>query len=93
MNTRDRLIVEWAVTTGVRGMEIAGLGLSTLPRGSVQPMTAVRIDITKGGKARVIYPPSPLVDRTRAYVRGERAAVVRRRRPGIRAMPNPTGCS
>jgi len=78
MNARDRLIVEWAVTTGVRRMEIAGLGLSTLPRGSVQPMTAVRIEITKGGKARVIYPPSPLVDRTRAYVREERAAVVRR---------------
>ena len=85
LDARDRLIVEWAATTGVRRMEIAGLLLSTLPRGSVQPMTAVRIDVTKGGKGRVVYPPSPLVDRTRAYVREERAAVVRRakaRAPG-----------
>ena len=26
MTARDRLIVEWAVTTGVRRMEIAGSG-------------------------------------------------------------------
>jgi site-specific recombinase XerD len=78
MNARDRLIVEWAVTTGMRRMEIAGLRLSALPKGSAQPMTAVRIDVTKGGKARVVYPPSPLLDRTWAYVREERAVVIRR---------------
>ena len=78
MHARNRLIVEWAVTTGVRRMEIAGIALSTLPKGGVQPMTAVRIDLTKGAKARHVYPPSPLLDRTWAYVREERASVVRR---------------
>ncbi len=78
MNARDRLIVEWAVSTGVRRMEIAGLRSSTLPKGGVQPMTPVRLDVAKGGKARVVYPPSPLLDRTWAYVREERAVVIRR---------------
>jgi site-specific recombinase XerD len=85
MNSRDRLIVEWAVTTGMRRMEIAGLALSRLPKGGAQPMTAVRLDVTKGGQGRVVYPPSPLVDRTWAYVREERAVVIRRakaRAPG-----------
>jgi integrase len=62
MNARDRLIIEWAVTTGVRRMEIAGLRLGSLPRGGGQPMTGGRIDVTKGAKARMIYPPSPLLD-------------------------------
>ena len=78
MHARDRLIVEWGVTTGVRRMEIAGIRLSILPKGGVQPMTAVRIDVTKGAKARHVYPPSPLLDRTWAYMREERASVVRR---------------
>jgi len=77
MGARDRLIVEWAVTTGIRRMEAAGLRLSTLPRGDAVPMMAVQIDATKGGKARKIYPPSPLVDRSWAYVREERTAIVR----------------
>jgi len=77
MSARDRLIVEWAVTTGIRRMEAAGLRLSMLPRGGTAPMMAVKIDATKGGKARTIYPPSPLVDRSWAYVREERAAIVR----------------
>jgi site-specific recombinase XerD len=82
MGARDRLIVEWAVMTGIRRMEAAGLRLSTLPRGGTVPMMAVKIDATKGGKARKIYPPSPLVDRSWAYVREERAAIVRQARAG-----------
>ena len=77
MGARDRLIVEWAVTTGVRRMEIAGLRLSALPRSGEEPLSAVRIEKTKGGKARWIYPPGPLVDRTWAYVREERAIALR----------------
>jgi site-specific recombinase XerD len=78
MGARDRLIAEWAVTTGIRRMEVAALRLSALPKGDGPPMTAVRIDITKGGKARLIYPPSPLLDRSWAYQREERAVAVRR---------------
>jgi len=78
MTVRDRLIVEWAVTTGIRRMEVAGLHLNHLRGGSDGAMTPVRIDETKGGRSRVIYPPIPLVDRTKAYVREERAVLLRR---------------
>jgi site-specific recombinase XerD len=78
MAVRDRLIVEWAVTTGIRRMEVAGLKLSLLPKAGAEPMTPVRIDATKGGRSRLIYPPSTLLDRTRAYVREERAVTIRR---------------
>jgi site-specific recombinase XerD len=80
MPVRDRLIVEWAVVTGIRRMEVAGLTLSLLPRAGVEPMTPVRINTTKGGKARMIYPPSTLLDRTWAYVREERAVTLKHRR-------------
>jgi site-specific recombinase XerD len=59
-------------------MEVAGLRRSALPRSGTDSLTAIRIDATKGGKARLIYPPLPLIDRTRAYMREERAVVVRR---------------
>ena len=78
MSARDRLIVEWAVTTGIRRMEVAGLTVRHLKRSVSEPMIPVQIDETKGGRSRMIYPPTPLIDRTRAYVREERAIVVRR---------------
>ena len=82
MDARDRLIVEWAVTTGVRRLEIAGLRLATLPDGAstALPVVPIRLDVTKGGKVRQVYPPLPLLDRTRAYVREERAVAVRKAR-------------
>lgn len=78
MSARDRLIVEWAVTTGIRRMEVAGLTVRHLKGNGHEPMIPVQIDETKGGRSRIIYPPAPLVDRTRAYVREERAVLVRR---------------
>jgi site-specific recombinase XerD len=86
MEARDRLIVEWAVMTGARRMEIAGLRVAMLPRLDAVPefaglpVASIRLDVTKGGKRRFIYPPLPLLDRTRAYVREERAVAVRRAR-------------
>lgn len=90
--TRDRLIVEWAAMTGMRRMEIAGLAKAAVPRtGAVEfasmPMMPVRLDVTKGGRGREVYPPLPLVDRTHAYLREERAFAVRhagRRSAGYR---------
>jgi len=76
MAVRDRLIVEWAVTTGIRRMEVSGLRLNHLRGSSDGAMTPVRIDETKGGRSRVIYPPTSLVDRTKAYVREERAVLL-----------------
>jgi site-specific recombinase XerD len=82
MDARDRLIVEWAVTTGMRRMEIAGLRVTMMPdtASAGLPMVPVQLDVTKGGKVRQVYPPLPLVDRSRAYVREERAVAVRRAR-------------
>lgn len=84
MGARDRLIVEWAVMTGARRMELAGLCVAMLPRVDAAPsfaglpVASIRLDVTKGGKRRFVYPPLPLVDRTRAYLREERAVAVRR---------------
>jgi len=88
LGARDRLIVEWAALTGMRRMEIAGLSKTALPRTSAMefassPVVPVRLDVTKGGRVRQVYPPLPLVDRTRAYLREERATTVRR--AGLRA--------
>ena len=83
LGARDRLIVEWAALTGMRRMEIAGLGKAALPLTATvefdsKPMVPVRLDVTKGGRVRQVYPPLPLVDRTHAYLHEERAAAVRR---------------
>jgi integrase len=85
MRARDRLIVEWALMTGARRMEIAGLTLAQLPstdsaRSEDHPVIPIRLETAKGAKPRYIYPPLALIDRTRAYVREERAVAVRSRR-------------
>jgi integrase len=82
MGARDRLIAEWALMTGARRMEIAGLKLAQLPaadsvRSEDRPVIPIRLEATKGAKPRHIYPPLALIDRTRAYVREERALAVR----------------
>jgi hypothetical protein len=81
MDARDWLIVEW-VTTGMRRLEIAGLPVAVLPdtASAALPVVPIRLDATKGGKVRQVYPPLPLIDRTRAYVGEERAVAVRRAR-------------
>ena len=82
MGARDRLIVEWALMTGARRMEVAGLKLVQLPatdsvRSDDQPVVPIRLETAKGAKPRYIYPSLALIDRTRAYVREERALAVR----------------
>lgn len=81
LEPRDRLIVEWAALTGMRRMEIAGLRKSALSQTAkleftAAPVVAVRLDVTKGDKARYVYPPLPLADRTHAFVREDRAVIV-----------------
>lgn len=95
LGARDRLIVEWAALTGMRRMEIAGLGKAALPRTEAVefasvPMVPVRLDVTKGGRIRQVYPPLPLVDRTHAYLREERAASVRRAQQRTAGYRDPT---
>lgn len=83
MGARDRLIVEWAVLTGMRRVEISALCVAMLPRSgaatfSTLPVAPIRLEVTKGGKVRQVYPPLSLVDRTHAYIREERAVALRR---------------
>jgi integrase len=83
MATRDRLIAEWAVLTGMRRHEIAALHIAMLPRPDKEtfpalPLVPIRLEVTKGGKVRQVYPPLPLIDRTHAYIREERAVIARR---------------
>lgn len=84
LGARDRLIVEWAALTGMRRMEIAGLGKAWLHRlnnvdleFASSPLVPVWLKVTKGSKPRHVYPPLPLVDRTCAYLREERAVAAR----------------
>lgn len=79
LSVRDRLIVEWALMSGTRRMEVAAIRLEALTSSTTSGgLCRVPLLTTKGGKPRHIYPPLPLVDRTRAYVREERAVVVAR---------------
>ncbi len=86
LGIRDRLIIEWAALTGMRRMEIAGLQRTALPSAGIaaefaaSPVVPVRLDVTKGGRVRQVYPPLPLVDRTHAFLHEERTAAVRRAR-------------
>lgn len=80
LGVRDRLIVDWALLTGMRRMEIANLAVADLPRSSDSPVARVDLSITKGRRRRVVYPPRRLLDRTLAYVREERSEAVRRGR-------------
>ena len=96
MGARDRLIVEWAATTGMRRMEIAGLRLAMLPNAAsatfaTLPVAPIRLDVTKGGKVRQVYPPLPLIDRTRAYLREERVVAVRHARERDLSYREPAG--
>lgn len=85
LSVRDRLMATWALTTGMRRGEVAALPASVAKapapvRFEDAPVQPVLLDATKGGRPRYVYPPAPLMDRTRAYVREERAVVVRRAR-------------
>lgn len=90
LGPRDRLAVEWAAMTGMRRMEIAAMPVASLPRTasidfSAFPVVPLRLIRTKGGMPRMVYAPMPLVDRTWAYLREERATAVesaRRRSAG-----------
>jgi len=91
MGARDRLIVEWAVLTGMRRLEVASLRVGMVPKSgattfSTLPVVPISLEVTKGGKMRHVYPPLPLIDRTHAYIREERAVFMRRardRNPGF----------
>jgi site-specific recombinase XerD len=69
----------------MRRMEVAGLRKTSLTQTTqlefaTSPVVPVRLDVTKGGRVRHVYPPLPLMDRTHAFLREERAVIVARAR-------------
>lgn len=86
-----RLMAEWAVTTGLRRMELCALTLKHLPPvhdPGRDPLIPVEITQTKGDRPRTVYAPVRLADRTQWYVGEERVAAMRRR--GRSAGSRPT---
>jgi len=79
-----RLMAEWAVTTGLRRMELCALAIRQLPPdhgldAGRDSFTPVEITQTKGGRPRTVYAPVRLIDRTHWYIGEERAVAARRR--------------
>jgi integrase len=80
-----RLMAEWAVTTGLRRMELCALTARQIPPSDGRdiindPLVGMTLTITKGGRRRTIYPPLRLLDRTHWYIGEDRAALVSRLR-------------
>ncbi|BCH19999.1 tyrosine-type recombinase/integrase [Mesorhizobium sp. L-2-11] len=77
-----RLIAEWAVTTGMRRMELCALTVRQVPRSDrlhmdEHPLVGVPLTITKGGRKRTVYPPLRLIDRSNWYIGEDRAALIK----------------
>jgi site-specific recombinase XerD len=81
---RDKLIVQWSVTTGLRQKEVLGLTHHQIPLSkrliNNGKLIAINITLTKGNKPRNIYPSLRLLDRTNDYICEERSAIIRRQR-------------
>jgi len=80
-----RLMAEWAVTTGMRRMELCALRMKQIPRGEGlrldgDPLVGLALTVAKGGRRRMVYPPLRLIDRTNWYIGEDRAALVGRLR-------------
>jgi integrase len=89
-----RLIAEWAVTTGLRRMELCALTVPQIPVAGATDLAdsliGMTVTTTKGGWRRAVYPPLRLLDRTHWYIGEERAALVnriQRRRADYRPPP------
>jgi site-specific recombinase XerD len=80
-----RLMAEWAVTTGMRRMELCALRAKQIPRSEGlhlddDPLVGVALTVAKGGRRRTVYPPLRLLDRTNWYIGEDRAALIGRLR-------------
>jgi site-specific recombinase XerD len=80
-----RLIAEWAVTSGMRRMELCALTVDKVPRSDRlhmedRPLVGIALNITKGSRRRTVYPPLRLIDRTNWYIGEDREALTTRLR-------------
>lgn len=90
LSQRDRLIVDWALTTGARLNEIRSLNLDQLPNSqrTISKVLDVKIIVTKGSTPRTLKVPASLIDRTHHYIYGDRAKIVKNRRGLKREVPD-----
>jgi site-specific recombinase XerD len=79
-NERDRLIVDWGLSTGARLAEIHGLTVDRIPRrrpGFASPFIQIDLHVTKGRRRRWLWVPLELVDRTWRYIERDRRRLLR----------------
>ena len=82
-STRDRLLLETGLLTGMRGEEICFLRASSFKRLEPDPnrpnaTQPVRIQVTKGRVHRTVGVPNRLIVELKKYIAGERARSVKR---------------
>lgn len=77
-STRDRLLFETGLLTGMRGEEICHLSAKAIGKLKPDPSSPsatqpLRITITKGRKSRWVALPNDLIGELKLYIAGERA--------------------
>lgn len=80
-----RTMAAWAITTGMRRMELCALTTVQIPdamtlRERDGRLIEIRLTVTKGRRPRSVYAPLELIDRTHRYIQGARAEAARARR-------------
>jgi site-specific recombinase XerD len=73
--TRNRLMAEAAVVTGMRRMEMCALLLSQVPDAN-EALACMILTRTKNDVERAVYPPSSFLNRLRWYTTIDRAKIV-----------------
>lgn len=80
LRTRNVLLFNWVLDTGVRRFELLSLKLIDLPSENAIPRADGRWEVQvtgKGGNVRTIFPSNELVEATRDYWDNERKFVVK----------------
>ncbi len=82
-STRDRLLLETGLSTGMRGEEICFLRASSIKRLRPDPnrpnaTQPIRIQVTKGRVHRTVGVPNRLIVELKEYIKGERERSVKR---------------
>jgi site-specific recombinase XerD len=88
------LMASWALVTGMRRKELCALELFQVPEtahldAGEHPLIGVGLTITKGAKARTVYPPIRLIDAAHRYIDEVRTPLVRRLRRADRSWRPP----
>lgn len=89
------LMASWALVTGMRRLELCALELFQVPEtahldAAEHPLIGVGLTLTKGGKARTVYPPLRLLDATHRYIDEVRTPLIRRLRRTDRTYAAPS---